>query len=91
MSASDTPNRSNFNIKDTNANKNLHFGELVPGAYTLRVTIEDVCEPYLMQLGLLQRTPKGRMVSAEAYKVVGLPAQDEPSEDPDGEEQLRLI
>ena len=56
-----------------------------------RVTIEDVCEPYLMQLGLLQRTPKGRMVSAEAYKAVGLPAQDEPSEDPDGEEQLRLI
>ena len=42
MSASDTPNRSNFNIKDTNANKNLHFGELGPGAYTLRVTIQDV-------------------------------------------------
>ncbi|MBQ2311499.1 MAG: Holliday junction branch migration DNA helicase RuvB, partial [Firmicutes bacterium] len=56
-----------------------------------RVTIEDVCEPYLMQLGLLQRTPKGRMVSAEAYKVVGLPAQDEPAKDPNGEEQLRLL
>ena len=37
-----------------------------------RVTIEDVCEPYLMQLGLLQRTPKGRMVSDEAYRVLGL-------------------
>ena len=56
-----------------------------------RVTIEDVCEPYLMQLGLLQRTPKGRMVSAEAYNVVGLPAQDEPAKDPNGEEQLRLL
>ncbi len=56
-----------------------------------RVTIEDVCEPYLMQLGLLQRTPKGRMVSDEAYKVMGLPkdSSDKPAEG--GEEQLRLI
>ena len=56
-----------------------------------RVTIEDVCEPYLMQLGLLQRTPKGRMVSAEAYRVVGLPAQGAPSEDTNGEDQLKLL
>ena len=26
-------------------------------------TIEDVCEPYLMQQGFLQRTPRGRMVT----------------------------
>ena len=26
-------------------------------------TIEDVCEPYLMQKGFLQRTPRGRMVT----------------------------
>ena len=38
-----------------------------------RVTIEDVYEPYLMQLGLLYRTPKGRMVSDAAYKHLGLP------------------
>ena len=31
-------------------------------------TIEDVCEPYLLQSGLLQRTPRGRMVSPAAYK-----------------------
>jgi len=37
-----------------------------------RVTIEDQYEPYLLQLGLLLRTPKGRTVSDEAYKVVGL-------------------
>jgi len=37
-----------------------------------RVTIEDQYEPYLLQLGLLLRTPKGRMVSDLAYKVVGL-------------------
>ncbi|MDO5331705.1 MAG: Holliday junction branch migration DNA helicase RuvB [Bacillota bacterium] len=37
-----------------------------------RVTIEDQYEPYLLQLGLLLRTPKGRMVSDGAYKVLGL-------------------
>ena len=55
-----------------------------------RVTIEDVCEPYLMQLGLLQRTPKGRMVSIEAYRVIGL-SPDKYKKDDDGEQQLRLI
>jgi len=37
-----------------------------------RVTIEDVYEPYLLQLGLLLRTPKGRMVSDEAYSHIGM-------------------
>ncbi|MDR1673962.1 MAG: Holliday junction branch migration DNA helicase RuvB [Oscillospiraceae bacterium] len=37
------------------------------------VTIEDVCEPYLMQLGFLARTPRGRMATALAYKHLGLP------------------
>ena len=31
-------------------------------------TIEDVCEPFLLQAGLLQRTPRGRKVSPAAYK-----------------------
>lgn len=31
-------------------------------------TIEDVCEPYLMQLGFVNRTPRGRQATAEAYK-----------------------
>lgn len=31
-------------------------------------TIEDVCEPYLLQAGLLQRTPRGRKISPEAYR-----------------------
>lgn len=37
-------------------------------------TIEDVYEPFLMQLGLLQRTPRGRMVTDQAYHYLGLPA-----------------
>lgn len=35
-------------------------------------TIEDVCEPYLLQAGFLQRTPRGRKVSPEAYRHLGL-------------------
>ncbi len=35
------------------------------------VTIEDIYEPYLMQIGFLSRTPRGRVVTAEAYKHLG--------------------
>lgn len=34
-------------------------------------TIEEVYEPYLMQIGYLQRTPRGRMATASAYKHLG--------------------
>lgn len=35
-------------------------------------TIEDVYEPYLIQLGFLSRTPRGRVVTAEGYKHLGI-------------------
>ncbi len=35
------------------------------------VTIEDVYEPYLMQIGFLSRTPRGRMVTPAGYKHLG--------------------
>lgn len=35
------------------------------------VTLEDVCEPFLMQLGFLGRTPKGRCATVLAYKHLG--------------------
>lgn len=35
------------------------------------VTLEDVCEPYLMQLGFLSRTPRGRCATALAYRHLG--------------------
>lgn len=35
-------------------------------------TIEDIYEPYLMQLGLLQRTPRGRIATRLAYNHLGL-------------------
>ena len=34
-------------------------------------TMEDVCEPYLMQNGFLKRTPRGRMVTEKAYEHLG--------------------
>ena len=36
-------------------------------------TIEDVYEPYLMQLGYLSRTPRGRCVTKKAYDHLGIP------------------
>ena len=38
-----------------------------------RDTIEDVLEPYLIQQGYLQRTPRGRMATSTAYQHFGLP------------------
>ncbi|NMO96744.1 Holliday junction branch migration DNA helicase RuvB [Paenibacillus lemnae] len=36
-------------------------------------TIEDVYEPYLLQIGFLQRTPRGRMVTPAGYSHLGIP------------------
>ena len=56
----------------------IHFGGPV-GIDTLaaalseeRDTLEDVVEPYLIQQGFIQRTPRGRMLTAHAYGHLGL-------------------
>ncbi len=46
------------------------------------VTLEDMYEPYLMQIGFLTRTPRGRCVTAKAYEHLHLPYR--------GDEQLSL-
>jgi len=46
------------------------------------VTLEDVYEPYLMQIGFLQRTPRGRCATQRAYEHLALPFL--------GQEQIRL-
>lgn len=38
-----------------------------------RVTIEDVYEPYLLQIGFLNRTPRGRIVSKKTYEHFNIP------------------
>jgi Holliday junction DNA helicase RuvB len=50
-------------------------------------TIEDVYEPFLMQLGFLQRTPRGRVATRAAYEYLDLPY----GEHPEGEGQARLF
>ena len=35
-------------------------------------TLEEVCEPYLLQNGFIKRTPRGRMVTLKAYEHLGL-------------------
>ncbi len=42
-------------------------------------TIMDVYEPYLMQLGFLARTPRGRIATKLAYQHLGLPYKDQPA------------
>lgn len=43
------------------------------------VTLEDVYEPYLMQLGFLTRTPRGRCITLRAYEHLGItPAEQQP-------------
>lgn len=44
-----------------------------------RITIEDVYEPYLMQIGFIQRTPRGRIVTDLCYSHFGfdLPTENE--------------
>ena len=56
-----------------------NFGGGPVGAETLAIsigesqdTLEDYYEPYLIQCGLIQRTPRGRVVTERAYKQLGL-------------------
>ena len=39
-------------------------------------TIEDVIEPYLLQIGFIKRTPRGRVVTDAAYQHLGLARTD---------------
>lgn len=52
------------------------------------VTLEDLCEPYLMQMGFLTRTPRGRCVTRLAYEHLGLSAPAQPSRAADGQQTM---
>lgn len=53
------------------------------------VTLEDVYEPYLLQIGFLSRTPRGRMVTKQGYDHVGLPYK--PKDPPKENGQIGII
>ena len=53
------------------------------------VTLEDVYEPYLLQIGFLSRTPRGRCVTRLAYEHLGIPYNPRPQVRP--AEQINLF
>ncbi|MDY3119197.1 MAG: Holliday junction branch migration DNA helicase RuvB [Peptoniphilus sp.] len=44
-----------------------------------RITIEDVYEPYLLQINFIQRTPRGRIATKRAYDHLGIPYREDES------------
>ena len=56
------------------------------------VTLEDVCEPYLMQMGMLTRTPRGRCVTRLAYEHLNMPGpkhlRAEDADEVDGQQRM---
>jgi Holliday junction DNA helicase RuvB len=69
-----------------------HFGGGPVGVETIaaalaeaRDAVEDVVEPFLLQCGLIQRTPRGRLLSQSAWKHLGLAAPKAPPADLFGE------
>ena len=54
------------------------------------VTIEDVIEPYLMQLGFIMRTPRGRICTQAAYDhmKIAMPAEQKAQQRLDGQTSL---
>jgi holliday junction DNA helicase RuvB len=72
--------RSDRALLDTIASK---FGGGPVGLSTLAIaigeeqdTIEDVLEPYLLQQGMMKRTPRGRVLTQRAYEHLGVPAPE---------------
>ena len=55
------------------------------------VTIEDVVEPYLMQLGFIMRTPRGRICTQAAYDHMHIPMPQERTAQTRGEGQMSLL
>lgn len=53
-------------------------------------TIEDVCEPFLLQKGYLDRTPRGRKATPLAYKHLGADLKDAGNRPPRPDEQRKL-
>ena len=58
------------------------------------VTLEDVCEPYLMQMGMLTRTPRGRCVTRLAYEHLNMPVpkhlRAEDADEVDGQQSSKI-
>jgi len=56
-----------------------------------RATIMDVYEPYLLQLGFLDRTPRGRIATPHAYEHIGVAYPEELTQNDDNPQQPSLL
>ena len=54
-------------------------------------TVEDVYEPYLIQMGLLQRTPRGRVVTKASYEHLGMAPPGDDDRPRSGRDQMKLF
>ena len=52
----------------------MGLGTLAVAVGEERETVEEVAEPFLVRLGLLARTPRGRVATPGAWQHLGLPA-----------------
>jgi len=52
------------------------LGSIAAAISEERDAIEDIYEPFLIQIGFLDRTPRGRVATARAYQHFGLTAPD---------------
>ena len=52
------------------------------------ITLEDVCEPFLMQIGFLSKTPRGRIITKRGYEHMGYEYTGDIGNQP---EQLSLL
>ncbi|MDE0677404.1 MAG: Holliday junction branch migration DNA helicase RuvB [Acidimicrobiales bacterium] len=78
----------------THAGRPLGLSTLAISVGEQTETVEDVYEPFLIQRGLLQRTPRGRIATAAAYAHLGVeapPATDDPGSVPGAEAEISLF
>ena len=64
----------------TFAGRPVGLGTLAVAVGEAPETVEDVYEPYLLQCGLLERTPRGRLATPSAFVHLGLHAATGPDE-----------
>ena len=57
-------------------------------ASIVEMCIRDRCEPYLMQMGFLTRTPRGRCATRLAYEHLGLKAPETAAPEDNGQQSL---
>jgi Holliday junction DNA helicase RuvB len=67
-------------LADTFEGRPVGLGTLADSVGESPDTIEDVYEPYLLQEGLLTRTPRGRMATPRAYRHLGLTPPSDPAQ-----------